>query len=246
MIRNSLIRIFAVIAAAILNAACADNLGDAEKYGTLDLSSIVVDSSASENTRAVSTDDYILKVWDWKNRLAGQWALSERPADVLLKVGQYRLEVCSPSLVDAGWETPWYVGTAQFAIEENVRKNVGTVVCRLGNVKVTVRYSEELKALLHDDVGVRVSIVDAGLSFLYGELRGGFLKASGETCDLKVEFSGTIDGVYETHTEVVSGVKPGEWERIRIAFEESERRFHIIIFGSEAGQVSGGEDWGVF
>lgn len=246
MIRNSFIKIFVVAAAAMLNAACTDNGGEAEKYGTLDLSSIAVDSSVSEATRAVSTDDFILKVWDWKNRLAGEWTLSERPADVLLKVGQYRLEVSSPTLVDAGWDAPWYIGTAQFEIEENVRKDVGTVVCRLGNVKVTVRYSEELAELLHNDAAVRVSIDDANLLFPKGELRSGFLKAAGETCDMTVAFSGTVDGVYETHTQVVSGVKPGEWERIRITFEESERKFHIIISGSEAGQVSGGDDWGVY
>lgn len=240
------------VAAAGLSCASGGETGPVAGYGVLDLGSLAV-AVASDDisngdapaTRAVSTGSFEVRILDYKQRVVSEWTVAEHPGEIRLQAGDYTLEVCSPVLHEAEWESPWYSATKAFTITHKSRVDLGTVTCRLSNIKVTVRYSEELYDKLGDDVSVTVKIGDNTLPFGPEQMAAGYFRAPGETADMTVVFTGTIEGVHDTYTEVVRGVRAGEWERVRFTFEENDgaRTFHITVFDSGAGQIGNGSDW---
>jgi hypothetical protein len=173
-------------------------------------------------------------------------AIGDLPSKLRLPVGTYTVEASSPTLLDAGWECPWYHGSEQVTITNGVTTTPSPIVCTLGNVKVTVRFSESIKPFLGGDVVVYASIEGGGAwQFTPSDSDAAYIKVPQEGSTMTVRFTGTLDGTNsDEYTETVA-VRAGEWERVRFTFEENEgaRTFHIIIFYSEAGQITDGEDW---
>jgi hypothetical protein len=99
---------------------------------------------------------------------------------------------------------------------------------------------------LGGDVVVYASIEGGGeWQFTPADEDAAYIKVPEEGSTMTVRFTGTLDGTNsDEYTETVA-VRAGEWERVRFTFEENEgaRTFHIIIFDSEAGQITDGEDW---
>lgn len=241
-----------MLAAALVAVSCAPAGAEAESdagQGTLCMGSLTAvvseDGVPQAATRAVDTGGFIVRIVDAKRQVAGQWTVAGRPSEVTLQAGDYTLEVCSPELRGADWECPWYAGTENFTIAGKDRTKIENITCRLGNVKATVHYSEELKELLGGDSQVGVNIGGNELLYTFGERRAGYFAVEGAEADMTVVFEGAIDGVWETYTHVVVGVKPGEWQRIRFTFEENDglRTFLVTVYGSEAGQIGNGSDW---
>lgn len=263
--------VLAVMAVGLVFATgCARGGDDAfvptDGYGTLDLSSVAVsvdeattragatdsgESTAELSTRAVATDDFVMRIYAGET-MVGEWPVSDRPAELLLKVGGYTLEIASPreaDAPDADWETPWYVGRRDFTIALDQTTGVGTVedpiVCGLGNIKVTVRYSEALRALVSGDAKVTVTIGDGSLVYDYGRTAAGYFGATGET-SMTMRFEGIPDA--EPVTETIEGVRPGEWERIFLYTDTADgaMTYHIAVYDNEIGQIEDGDNWGVF
>lgn len=250
---------FFIFSFSLLLAACTRDAGGDERegYGSLDLGSIthsIAEAGGSEDgveTRAQifpNTNDYSVKVW----RLGAEGEVvvdrpySECTGTIELYAGTYMLEVASPGLQGAAFDAPWYVGRKEIVIRKGETTPIGDIVCRLGNVKVTVRYSEALQALL--DMGtahVTVSVGENSLGFHGGDMRSGYLSVSGAaSVTIGVSFEGVVDGENMT-TSGEFTASPGQWRRVRLTTEETgdERTGHIIVFGSEIGQIGDGGAW---
>lgn len=240
----------ALVLAAVSCASAGDEAGHDAAYGVLGMGSLaaaVSEDAVSQAaaTRAVDAGAFIVRILDYKQRVAGEWTYAERPAEITLPVGDYTLEVCSPALHDAEWESPWYTASENFTIASKSRTDLGNVTCRLGNVKVTVHYSEELKGLMNGDSQVSVNIAGNELLYSFTERRAGYFAVPDAEAGMEVVFEGTIDGVWDRYTHLVEGVKPGDWHRVRFTFEENDgfRTFLVTVYDSSAGQIGDGSEW---
>ena len=249
MIRNFRFTVLAV--AALAAVSCARENEDAvpgDACGTLDLASVVVSTEESETpTRAVATGNFILRVYDSGGTLVDEWdPYSSRPADYPLKVGMYTLEICSPTLPAADWETPWYVATEGFEITKDAVTTIPPLVCKLGNIKVTVRYSDGMQEYL-TDAEVTVTIGSGKLVFGRDEAQAGYFRTTGAESEMKVSLKATIDGYNDTYTGTVTGLRAGQWHMVRFTYAETagQRTFYIHVGEFTIGQITPGGDWGV-
>lgn len=89
-------------------------------------------------TSAVSTSSFIVKVLNSDNVEQGKWIYSAMPEIITLKTGSYKIAVYSQEEVQSEWETPYYYAEKDFVINESSITNIGTLLCTLHNIKVTV------------------------------------------------------------------------------------------------------------
>jgi hypothetical protein len=243
-----MIKKLAILAVMLTVASCAAPVDEytAVQYGVLDMGSISSSVSIDDITRAATTDDFVVTVRNDHDVVLEPTAISDLPATLTLPVDTYTIEASSPVLLDAGWECPWYCGTSEVTITKGQTTTPDPIVCTLGNVKTTVRFSANMMPFLGDDVVVYVSIEGGGeWQFTPVDTQAAYLRVPPQGATMTVRFTGTLDGTKgEEYTETVT-VHPGEWQRVRFTFEENEgaRTFLIVIFDSEAGQITDGDDW---
>jgi len=99
-----------------------------------------------------------------------------------------------------------------------------TVVCKLNNLKVTIKYSDELKAAIGkgEDVNVNVKVGENNsLDYAYSETRAGYFKCDATNKSLVATFSGTVDGVKITEYKVFSDVAPGQHRIITFSLKSA-------------------------
>lgn len=140
--------------------------------------------------------------------------LADLPELLTLPVAEgYKVTVHSPENPASAWESPYYEGSRTFDVQEGVITYVEPIVCRLANVKVTVVFSAELKALMDDDCKVKVVTGDgASLTFSRDETRSGYFACNpqqGQENTLVATFSGTVDENREDNFRTYTSVKPG-------------------------------------
>lgn len=257
---------------AVATSGCTAAPGDGlpaagePEAGTLDLSSLrlSVDEStvtlgSDGSTRAVSRQDMdkfvvrITSLGPWYTGEVKVFTLAECRETVTLWAGDYSLSVSSPQAEMPAWETPLYSGGVErftIGVRELTEITV-PVVCRQNNVKLTVNYSDRLREAIvgTDGTGtgnVTVTVVGQEpakpLVYPLTESRGGYFEVNGTgTTVLRVEFDGSIGGLRERHAKEIA-VNPGEWARIYLSLDQDET-FHIMVFGSKAGQIGNGTDW---
>ena len=141
------------------------------------------------------------------------WKYSEMPGVVTLPVGNYSIEVYNAPVKIADWDSPYYYSSKDFKITKNEITEVGAMVCKLNNVKVSIKYSKELAALIGkgDDVKVNVVVGEEGmLDFVYTETRSGYFKYVPQSTTLVATFSGTVDGCYIEEYKALADVAPGQ------------------------------------
>lgn len=237
-----------MLAYVLIDVSCAEPADESATahYGFLDLGRVVASVSQDDATRATATDDFVVTVKGSHGIVLEPTAVSDLPATLELAVGRYTVEASSPTLLDAGWECPWYHGSVEVTVTKDQTTTPDPIICTLGNVKVTIRFSDSIKPLLGNDVVVYTSIEGGGeWQFTSTDTKAAYLRVPAAGAIMTVRFTGTLDGTAgQEYTETVT-VHPGEWERVRITFQENEgaRTFHIIILDSEAGQISDGDDW---
>lgn len=163
-------------------------------------------------TRAtvVDVDGFLVKVLDSESTPVYENTYGNLPQSITLKTGSYDLQVESHEVKPAEWETPWYFATEPVVIEKDRTTDVGTIVCKIGNIKVSVNYSDELRAVMGDDCKATVTIDKGALDYTASETRAGFFAAAQESNAMTVEFSGTVGGVTDRFTKVFNNVKGGQ------------------------------------
>lgn len=187
-----------------LGACDNHNYGaEGDTMGRVSFESFGVDVEDNEtviDTRAsVDVSDYLVKVTDSRGVTKLECAYAAVPEVMTLPVGEYTIDVKSHAVLAAEFNHPYYAGSKSFTVKANDITDIGTVTCKFASIRVTVKYSENLKPLLGDDVEV---IVEAGTggrlvftpSAHPAESFSGYFEAVDESTTLIATFKGTVAG----------------------------------------------------
>lgn len=205
-------------AACVGLTSCSDDNwnpgGNKSDVGSLSLESMAVDVNTVEDTHsraAVNTDSYLVEITNKTTGASeGSFVYGTMPEVVTLTEGDYTVSVKSHEVKDAEWSAPYYVGDKDFTITAGKITEIGTVLCKFSNIKVTVRYTAELAKMLGDDANVRVVANDNGtLDFKRDETRSGYFAALEGSSTLVAHFTAEIDGnpveAIKTFTDIAAG-----------------------------------------
>ena len=195
--------------------------------GDLNLSSLKIGVNAADgvnaSTRAgVDVSNFMLTIYeDGETEPVKSFAYSEMPEILSLTVGSYTVEVNSHVPEASAWDKPHYFASKTFTIKKNETTDIGTVTCYLKSIKTTIEFTNELKALLGDDVKVKiVANNDGELVFAKDETRAGYYKAANEDANiLTATLSGTVDGQSVNVVNSFTGIKAGEHRNIKYSLK---------------------------
>lgn len=145
------------------------------------------------------------------NGTVGTYTYKDMPEIITLPTGDYTVSVKSHEVKNAAWEEPYFEGSQDFTIKANEITEVETVVCKLANVRVTIKYTEALLAVMGDDCKVNVLVGQNGsLDFVKSETRSGYFKYDEGSTTLVATFTGTVDNNYEENFQSYIDVAPGK------------------------------------
>ena len=207
-----LLTLFAVV---LLATACHSEKVDygISQEGQLNLSSLQLtpntDPLVTESRVAAELSDYIVEIYTEGGDLVNSWKYSEMPEVYTLKVGKYKVVAHAPVTTGAAFDTPYCEGESKvFEITQDNLTNLGEIACTLHNIKVTVKYADNLKPLLGEDVKVTVKVGGESLEYGKDETRSGFFHCE-DNNTVDVIFSGTVDGAVENVTKSYMDVALG-------------------------------------
>lgn len=139
------------------------------------------------------------------NSLIQEWKYSEMPEIFTLDAGDYKLVAHSQDVEGAQFDAPYCYGESSvFTIVKDKIVDAGTVSCTLKNVKVTIKYSDDLKPLLSEDTQVTVTLGDESLAYTADETRSGYFHCKATDNVVGVRFEGKVDGESEPTTITTS------------------------------------------
>lgn len=196
--------------------------------GRLSTESLTVDvvnaEQVIESRATIDLSNFIVSVYNnASGELANRWAYSAMPELPVFPVGDYTVKVYSHEQEKAAWEAPYFYGEKTFSIKKDEITNVGTVVCKLSNIKVTIKFTDALKAVAGDNVQVVVRANDAG-SLTYGinETRAGYFEAVEGSTTLTATFTGTVSGYDEEFINVFTDLAAGQHRIITFSLKGGE------------------------
>jgi hypothetical protein len=147
--------------------------------------------------------------------VVNSYLYAEMPSVIELPVGEYTATASLGDAEGVGFDAPYYKGSTTFTVRENDITEVNTIECKLSNVKVTIIYSDDLKAAMADDAKVTVLVGEnSTLDFGKNETRSGYFGYVENSNTMVATFSGAVDGVSETNSRVYTDVAPGTHYRI--------------------------------
>lgn len=222
----------ASIAMAVLMLGCASCsehwAPPTETEGSLSLGSMIVDVKENANvvvlTGSRATADvntFEVTIYDKAGDPVNSWLYGSMPEIVTLSVGEgYVVKVRSHKVEKAEWEKPYYYGESKpFAIEKNKITEVSTIEAAFASLKVTVEFSDDLMAVLGDDVKVSIESNDEGLiNFGVPEVtaqKAAYFEVLDDSPTMVAHFTGTVGGAYIDKTMPFSDVKAGEHRIVR-------------------------------
>lgn len=196
--------------------------------GSVALGSMVVDVKENANVivssgsrAAADVNSFQVTIYDKTGAEAGSWVYGQMPEIVTLAAGDgYVVKVKSHDVEKAAWEMPYYYGESKsFTVEKNKITEVGTVTAEFKSVKVTVEFTDELKAVVSDDVKVVIEANDEGLiTFTKKEIEEGtaayFEYVEGSTT-MVARFAGSINGNATENKAPFTDVAPGQHRIVR-------------------------------
>lgn len=142
----------------------------------------------------------------------------------------------------ARFEYPVYGASKSVSIMSGQTTELGEMICKLLQVKVTVSYSDEFLAMVTGECKTTVSVASgAGLDYkmtylagavTYDQSAGYFAVNNGSNTTMEVVFKGSVDGGSKTQTITFTNVKPCTWHQIKFVkkvAEEGSSDFEIVI-----------------
>lgn len=198
----------ALAAAMLTVASCSEHwTPPTGSDGSLALGSMIVDVKENANVivssgsrAAADVNSFQVTIYDKTGAEAGSWTYGQMPEIVPLAGGDgYVVKVKSHDVEKAAWEQPYYYGESKtFTIEKNKITEVGTVTAEFKSIKVTVEFSDALKAIVDDDVKVVIEANDEGLiTFTKKEVEDGsaaYFEAVDGSTTMVAHFIGSISG----------------------------------------------------
>ena len=207
--KHIIYKAFAIGALLLGLGSCADTWepADTSKQGSLELSTLDIDMRNSETvitdagSRASVTnfDDFIITITDNSGEApTRKYRYADMPEVLTLPEGDaYEILVESHAVQKAEWDKPYYKGSKTFTITAGKITQIGAVECRFASLKVSVKFADDLMAMLGEDVKVVVKSNDAGeLTFTKNETRSGFYEVVDNSTTMSAHFEGSIDGVW--------------------------------------------------
>lgn len=212
--------------AAVIGLGSCDNGMDPNPSagkGQLKLGSLTVDVDAAESevSRAgVNTDNFSVVITPADGGPAYSYVYAQMPEIITLPVGDYTVSVESHELQKAEWDKPYYAGSKDFKIVDGQITEIGAVTCTFQSLKVTVSYSDELKAAMAQDCKVVVVANDEGrLTFEPAETRVGCFAVVEGSNTLVASFSGTVGGSPAQVLKTFNNVAPGQHYKLTFAIK---------------------------
>lgn len=222
---------YAFLAGALLLGACGKEspfTADTETgEGQILKSALNVDLRDGETGQAtvrsgsspVSYDDFkVIFTKDGNSAPSASYRYGEMPEIVTLSRGVYVATATYGDDLEAEWENPYYVGRSEaFTIRAGeITDNIGDIVCRLENVKVSVDFAPILTQEMDESAFVEVKVVSdgkdsKGLRFTKSEENSGvsgyFRHAEGVS--LVATFNGLVEGIRVSETKSIPVVQKG-------------------------------------
>ena len=155
---------------------------------------------------AEDLNNYVVGIYkSADNSLVQEWKYSEMPEIFTLDAGDYKLVAHSQDVEGGQFDAPYCYGESSvFTIVKDKIVDAGTVSCTLKNVKVTIKYSDDLKPLLSEDTQVTVTLGDESLAYTADETRSGYFHCKATDNVVGVRFEGKVDGESEPTTITTS------------------------------------------
>ena len=152
---------------------------------------------------AQDIDNYMIGIYNSSdNTLVQEWKYSEMPEVFTLEVGTYKIIAHSQEVEGAQFDAPYCYGeSAPFEVKKDQVTDAGKVECILKGIKVTIKFTDELKALLDKDAKVTVTVADESLVYTADEERSGYFHAKVGTNFVNTEFIAKVDGYETTQTK---------------------------------------------
>lgn len=257
---------FLLATMAMMMLACAENGEDPKpgpvpdkNQGQLSLSVNksgsfeIVLSSDMQRAANVDVTQFKVEIYDAANHLVKSWEqAAQMPELQNLNVGTYKIVAYNAQLQPVAFENPYYYGEKSFEIAVGKITPVD-LTCKLGNMMVSVNYSENFLAFYGDDYKVIIendSYIlpgDPQLIFLPGDLRPGYakvapfkitIKAGGKTQVRTIETVRAQD-----HHIIAVDVKPIGNASVHITIDNTTNNndIGIIVPGDDEDLGNGGK-----
>lgn len=179
--------------------------------GQVSFKKMLVEITNEENVVRSSIDvsSFLVNIED-ENGEVVNYIYREMPEVLTLPVGDYTVKVKSHEVKNAAWDEPYFFGSKSFSVEKNQVTEVGTVVCRLANVRVSIIFDDMLVKKCEDDVKVNVLVGEnASLDYVLSETRSGYFEYVEGSSTMVATFSGTVQDNYEENFRTYVDVTPG-------------------------------------
>ena len=155
-----------ILAAFVIMTGCKDETWDKgeniqkDGYGTLsftDLNIEVVNLDAVDSRNVPEPGSFIVDIFRGGNLFMSFPYVSTMPESVSLPAGTYTVKARSGDVLAAAWYAPYFEGQVSVTILEDQVSGVGTVNCKLANIKVTVVIEGKLREMVGDGTYVNVA-----------------------------------------------------------------------------------------
>lgn len=175
----------------------------------------------SSSRATTDVDNFLVEIYDSQDAITKQYTYGTMPEIVALPVGEYTLKVASHDVKPAAWDEPLYVGEKTFKIESNKITEIGEVVASFASLKVTIAFTDDLKAEMSDDVTVTVKANENGasLTFTATEERAAFFEVLDGQMTIVATFAGTVSGYEVEQVTTFTDVQAGQHRRITYGIE---------------------------
>ena len=150
-------------------------------------------------------------------------------------MGSYEVQVRSRVLKDAEWSAPYYLGSQTFDIRNGEVTDVGPIVCKLANVRVTIDYGPKLLEATGGE-GFTITVTSTPgvyLQYTGKETRSGYFAYTGQTT-MVARFQGRVNGVNEDFSHVLENIAPGQHRKLTFRL-----KYNPNVPDDEVGTIEG-------
>ncbi len=174
---------------------------------------------------SINLTDFIVEVTDAGGAQAAAWTYGTMPSLPTFPVGNYTVTVRSHRVNEAAWSEPYFLGTQSFKITSGELTYVDPIICKLSNIKVSVKFDKKLLAASADNgADFQVTVTSkpgVSLTYTVDETRAGYFEAFENLETLSIEFTGTVSGVKETVSAVLTNVEAGQHRQITMGLKNN-------------------------
>lgn len=206
------------------------------------------DENLVRSANDVNIDDFNVDIYltENDNEPVKSFRYGDMPEVVTLPVGSYKIKAYYGGTYgdnpNAAFNAPYYNGeSSNFSIEKDkIQNNIGTIVCCLANVKVSVFFDEKLAKAMGNDSKVEVQVGNSGPLFFSRETQeSGFFAYEETTQTITAKFSGSIDGDDVEETKSYKNVSPGNHYRItfKLHIVDPNDPGDIVAEGDEGDEI---------